>query len=73
MSLYIQYLCGVKGVQKELKKNVRLLKMNNNESSFFFFSKKTYRSDENVRKNMGGRPFINIVHFDKKKCFFLSF
>nr|YP_010543117.1 NADH-plastoquinone oxidoreductase subunit 5 [Erythranthe caespitosa]YP_010543291.1 NADH-plastoquinone oxidoreductase subunit 5 [Erythranthe decora]YP_010543465.1 NADH-plastoquinone oxidoreductase subunit 5 [Erythranthe glaucescens]YP_010543552.1 NADH-plastoquinone oxidoreductase subunit 5 [Erythranthe guttata]YP_010543639.1 NADH-plastoquinone oxidoreductase subunit 5 [Erythranthe laciniata]YP_010543900.1 NADH-plastoquinone oxidoreductase subunit 5 [Erythranthe nasuta]YP_010544074.1 NADH-pl len=67
VSLYSISLWG-KGCSKRIKKNVRLLKMNNNESSFFF-SKKTYRSDENVRKNMGGRPFINIVHFDKKNVF----
>nr|YP_010837091.1 NADH-plastoquinone oxidoreductase subunit 5 [Erythranthe nepalensis]WGC92655.1 NADH-plastoquinone oxidoreductase subunit 5 [Erythranthe nepalensis] len=66
-SLYSISLWG-KGCSKIINKNVRLLKMNNNES-YFFFSKKTNRSDENVRKKNGGRPFINIVHFDKKNVF----
>nr|YP_010837176.1 NADH-plastoquinone oxidoreductase subunit 5 [Erythranthe szechuanensis]YP_010837261.1 NADH-plastoquinone oxidoreductase subunit 5 [Erythranthe platyphylla]WGC92825.1 NADH-plastoquinone oxidoreductase subunit 5 [Erythranthe szechuanensis]WGC92910.1 NADH-plastoquinone oxidoreductase subunit 5 [Erythranthe platyphylla] len=66
-SLYSISLWG-KGCSKIIHKNVRLLKMNNNES-YFFFSKKTNRSDENVRKKNGGRPFINIVHFDKKNVF----
>ncbi|KAI3473609.1 hypothetical protein Pfo_031633, partial [Paulownia fortunei] len=66
-SLYLISLWG-KGCSKRINKNFRLLRMNNNESSSFF-SKKTYRSDENVRKRNGGRPFINIVHFDNKKPF----
>nr|YP_009938487.1 NADH-plastoquinone oxidoreductase subunit 5 [Achimenes cettoana]QNU39770.1 NADH-plastoquinone oxidoreductase subunit 5 [Achimenes cettoana] len=55
-----------KGSSKSIKKDFRLLKTNNNES-FSFFSKRTYRSDGNGRKRNGARPFINIVHFDKKK------
>nr|YP_010543204.1 NADH-plastoquinone oxidoreductase subunit 5 [Erythranthe cardinalis]YP_010543726.1 NADH-plastoquinone oxidoreductase subunit 5 [Erythranthe lewisii]UYG20876.1 NADH-plastoquinone oxidoreductase subunit 5 [Erythranthe cardinalis]UYG21399.1 NADH-plastoquinone oxidoreductase subunit 5 [Erythranthe lewisii] len=66
-SLYSISLWG-KGCSKRINKSVRLLKMNNNES-YSFFSKKTYRSDENVRKKNRGRPFINIVHFDKKNIF----
>nr|UOI12198.1 NADH dehydrogenase subunit 5 [Leucophyllum zygophyllum] len=52
------------------KNNFRLVKINNNESSSFF-SKKTYQSDENVRKRNRGQPFINIniVHFDNKKSY----
>nr|YP_010975957.1 NAD(P)H-quinone oxidoreductase subunit F [Vitex longisepala]WNX93384.1 NAD(P)H-quinone oxidoreductase subunit F [Vitex longisepala] len=59
-----------KGCSKRINTNFRLLRMNNNESSSFF-SKKTCRSDENVRKRGGGRPFIfiNILHFDNQKYF----
>nr|YP_004563828.1 NADH dehydrogenase subunit 5 [Olea europaea subsp. cuspidata]CBJ04345.1 NADH dehydrogenase subunit 5 [Olea europaea subsp. cuspidata] len=53
-----------KGGSKRIKKNFRLLKMNNSKSSSFF-SKKTYRSDKNVRNRVG--PFITIVHFETKK------
>nr|QCC72278.1 NADH dehydrogenase subunit 5 [Osmanthus decorus] len=53
-----------KGGSKRINKNFRLLKMNNSQSSSFF-SKKTYRSDKNVRNRVG--PFITIVHFDNKK------
>nr|YP_004564051.1 NADH dehydrogenase subunit 5 [Olea woodiana subsp. woodiana]CBS29399.1 NADH dehydrogenase subunit 5 [Olea woodiana subsp. woodiana] len=53
-----------KGGSKRINKNFRLLKMNNSKSSSFF-SKKTYRSDKNVRKRVG--PFITIVHFENKK------
>nr|YP_009640395.1 NADH dehydrogenase subunit 5 [Chionanthus quadristamineus]QBS51066.1 NADH dehydrogenase subunit 5 [Chionanthus quadristamineus] len=53
-----------KGGSKRINKNFRLLKMNNSKSSYFF-SKKTYRSDQNVRNRVG--PFITIVHFDNKK------
>nr|YP_009633729.1 NADH dehydrogenase subunit 5 [Chengiodendron marginatum]YP_010705265.1 NADH-plastoquinone oxidoreductase subunit 5 [Chengiodendron matsumuranum]QBS48600.1 NADH dehydrogenase subunit 5 [Chengiodendron marginatum]WCQ78923.1 NADH-plastoquinone oxidoreductase subunit 5 [Chengiodendron matsumuranum]WIL96584.1 NADH-plastoquinone oxidoreductase subunit 5 [Chionanthus ramiflorus] len=49
---------------KRINKNFRLLKMNNSKSSSFF-SKKTYRSDKNVRNRVG--PFITIVHFENKK------
>lgn len=68
-SLYSISLWG-KGCSKRINKNFRLLRMNNNESSSFF-SKKTYRSDENVRKRNRGRPFINInvVAFYNKKPF----
>nr|YP_010936310.1 NADH-plastoquinone oxidoreductase subunit 5 [Yamazakia pusilla]WKW54763.1 NADH-plastoquinone oxidoreductase subunit 5 [Yamazakia pusilla] len=51
-----------------INKNFRLLRITNNKS-FFSFSKKTYRSDENVRKKNEERPFINIVHFDNKKSY----
>nr|YP_009634091.1 NADH dehydrogenase subunit 5 [Chionanthus compactus]QBS49040.1 NADH dehydrogenase subunit 5 [Chionanthus compactus] len=56
-----------KGVSKRINKNFRLLnllKMNNSKSSSFF-SKKTYRSDKNVRNRV--EPFITIVHFENKK------
>nr|YP_009644063.1 NADH dehydrogenase subunit 5 [Fraxinus americana]QBS51682.1 NADH dehydrogenase subunit 5 [Fraxinus americana] len=53
-----------KGGSKRINKNFRLVKMNNSISSSFF-SKKTYRSDKNVRNRVG--PFITIVHFEKKK------
>nr|YP_009641246.1 NADH dehydrogenase subunit 5 [Chionanthus maxwellii]QBS50802.1 NADH dehydrogenase subunit 5 [Chionanthus maxwellii] len=53
-----------KGGSKRINKNFRLLKMNNSKSSYFF-SKKTYRSDKNVRNRVG--PFITIVHFENKK------
>nr|YP_003359406.2 NADH dehydrogenase subunit 5 [Olea europaea]YP_010450078.1 NADH dehydrogenase subunit 5 [Olea hybrid cultivar]AUT84724.1 NADH dehydrogenase subunit 5 [Olea europaea subsp. europaea]ADA69973.2 NADH dehydrogenase subunit 5 [Olea europaea]ADD72137.1 NADH-plastoquinone oxidoreductase subunit 5 [Olea europaea]QNH93243.1 NADH-plastoquinone oxidoreductase subunit 5 [Olea europaea]QNH93417.1 NADH-plastoquinone oxidoreductase subunit 5 [Olea europaea] len=53
-----------KGGSKRIKKKFRLLKMNNSKSSSFF-SKKTYRSDKNVRNRVG--PFITIVHFETKK------
>nr|QVL27141.1 NADH-plastoquinone oxidoreductase subunit 5 [Vitex negundo var. cannabifolia] len=68
-SFYSISLWG-KGCSKRINTNFRLLRMNNNESSSFF-SKKTYRSDENVRKKRGGRPFIfiNILHFDNQKFF----
>nr|QVL27315.1 NADH-plastoquinone oxidoreductase subunit 5 [Vitex tripinnata] len=68
-SFYSISLWG-KGCSKRINTNFRLLRMNNNESSSFF-SKKTYRSDENVRKKGGGRPFIfiNILHFDNQKFF----
>nr|AVM82685.1 NADH-plastoquinone oxidoreductase subunit 5 [Podranea ricasoliana] len=70
-SLYSISLWG-KGCSQRINKNFRLLRMNNNESSSFF-SKKTYRSDETVRKTNRGRPFINIVHFDTKKPFFYPY
>nr|YP_010825806.1 NADH dehydrogenase subunit 5 [Eremophila alatisepala]UOI19190.1 NADH dehydrogenase subunit 5 [Eremophila alatisepala] len=57
-----------KGCSKRINNNFRLVKINNNESSSFF-SKKTYQSDENVRKRNRGQPFINIVHFDNKKSY----
>nr|YP_009644945.1 NADH dehydrogenase subunit 5 [Notelaea microcarpa]QBS52917.1 NADH dehydrogenase subunit 5 [Notelaea microcarpa] len=53
-----------KGGSKRINKNLRLLKMNNSQSSSFF-SKKTYRSDKNVRNRV--EPFITIVHFENKK------
>nr|SPM02195.1 NADH dehydrogenase subunit 5 [Fraxinus excelsior subsp. excelsior] len=53
-----------KGGSKRINKNFRLVKMNNSKSSSFF-SKKTYRSDKNVRNWVG--PFITIVHFENKK------
>nr|YP_009645121.1 NADH dehydrogenase subunit 5 [Olea tsoongii]QXE41486.1 NADH dehydrogenase subunit 5 [Olea neriifolia]QXE41834.1 NADH dehydrogenase subunit 5 [Olea salicifolia]QXE42008.1 NADH dehydrogenase subunit 5 [Olea tetragonoclada]QBS53269.1 NADH dehydrogenase subunit 5 [Olea tsoongii]QXE42095.1 NADH dehydrogenase subunit 5 [Olea tsoongii] len=53
-----------KGGSKRINKNFRLLEMNNSKSSSFF-SKKTYRSDKNVRNRVG--PFITIVHFENKK------
>nr|YP_009643799.1 NADH dehydrogenase subunit 5 [Chionanthus ramiflorus]QBS51154.1 NADH dehydrogenase subunit 5 [Chionanthus ramiflorus] len=53
-----------KGGSKRINKNFLLLKMNNSKSSSFF-SKKTYRSDKNVRNRVG--PFITIVHFENKK------
>nr|YP_010376540.1 NADH-plastoquinone oxidoreductase subunit 5 [Fraxinus malacophylla]UDN44144.1 NADH-plastoquinone oxidoreductase subunit 5 [Fraxinus malacophylla] len=53
-----------KGGSKRINKNFRLVKMNNSKSSSFF-SKKTYRSDKNVRNRVG--PFITIVHFENKK------
>nr|QCC72104.1 NADH dehydrogenase subunit 5 [Fraxinus velutina] len=52
-----------KGGSKRINKNFRLVKMNNSISSSFF-SKKTYRSDKNVRNRVG--PFITIVHFENK-------
>nr|YP_009645033.1 NADH dehydrogenase subunit 5 [Olea paniculata]QBS53093.1 NADH dehydrogenase subunit 5 [Olea paniculata] len=55
-----------KGGSKRINKNFRLLKMNNSQSSSFF-SKKTYRSDKNVRNRVG--PFITIVHFENKKYY----
>nr|YP_010126007.1 NADH dehydrogenase subunit 5 [Forsythia giraldiana]AVP25793.1 NADH-plastoquinone oxidoreductase subunit 5 [Forsythia giraldiana]AVP26014.1 NADH-plastoquinone oxidoreductase subunit 5 [Forsythia likiangensis]QIV67486.1 NADH dehydrogenase subunit 5 [Forsythia giraldiana] len=55
-----------KGGSKRINKNFRLLRMNNSKSSSFF-SKKTYQSNENVRKRVG--PFINIVHFENKKSY----
>nr|YP_010635656.1 NADH-plastoquinone oxidoreductase subunit 5 [Beccarinda cordifolia]WBQ47869.1 NADH-plastoquinone oxidoreductase subunit 5 [Beccarinda cordifolia] len=64
--LYSISLWG-KGSSKSIKKNFRLLRMTNNKS-FSFFSKKTYRSDENVRKRTKGRP-IAIVHVDNKKSY----
>nr|YP_009162309.1 NADH dehydrogenase subunit 5 [Scutellaria baicalensis]AKJ77134.1 NADH dehydrogenase subunit 5 [Scutellaria baicalensis] len=64
-SFYSISLWG-KGCSKRINKNFRLLRMNNNESSSFF-SKKTYPSDENVRKKSGRPPFINILHFDYQK------
>nr|YP_010981085.1 NADH-plastoquinone oxidoreductase subunit 5 [Ajuga nipponensis]WOC94855.1 NADH-plastoquinone oxidoreductase subunit 5 [Ajuga nipponensis] len=56
-----------KGCSKIINKNFCLLRMNKTESASF--SKKTYRSDENVRK--GGRAwlFINILNFDNQKPF----
>nr|YP_010822796.1 NADH dehydrogenase subunit 5 [Eremophila appressa]UOI13428.1 NADH dehydrogenase subunit 5 [Eremophila appressa] len=57
-----------KGCSKRINNNFRLVKINNNESSSFF-SKKTYQSDENIRKRNRGQPFINIVHFDNKKSY----
>nr|WPN89153.1 NADH dehydrogenase subunit 5 [Eremophila sp. (in: birds)] len=57
-----------KGCSKRINNNFRLVKINNNESSSFF-SKKTYQSDENVRKRNRGQPFINIVYFDNKKSY----
>nr|YP_010454944.1 NADH-plastoquinone oxidoreductase subunit 5 [Vitex parviflora]UUA03780.1 NADH-plastoquinone oxidoreductase subunit 5 [Vitex parviflora] len=68
-SFYSISLWG-RGCSKRINTNFRLLRMNNNESSSFF-SKKTYRSDENVRKKRGGRPFffINILRFDNQKYF----
>nr|YP_009635396.1 NADH dehydrogenase subunit 5 [Chionanthus ligustrinus]QBS50538.1 NADH dehydrogenase subunit 5 [Chionanthus ligustrinus] len=51
-----------KGGSKRINKNFRLLKMNKSSS---FFSKKTYRSDKNVKNGVG--PFITIVHFENKK------
>nr|QDF64406.1 NADH-plastoquinone oxidoreductase subunit 5 [Teucrium stocksianum subsp. stenophyllum] len=62
-SFYCISLWG-KGCSKRINQNFRLLRMNNNES--FSFSKKTYRSDENVRKKGRG---INIVNFDNQKPF----
>nr|YP_009644769.1 NADH dehydrogenase subunit 5 [Nestegis sandwicensis]QBS52566.1 NADH dehydrogenase subunit 5 [Nestegis sandwicensis] len=53
-----------KGGSKRINKNFHLLKMNNSKSSSFF-SKKTYRSDKNVRNRV--EPFITIVHFENKK------
>nr|YP_009633377.1 NADH dehydrogenase subunit 5 [Chionanthus pedunculatus]QBS48248.1 NADH dehydrogenase subunit 5 [Chionanthus pedunculatus]QCC71404.1 NADH dehydrogenase subunit 5 [Chionanthus brachystachys] len=53
-----------KGGSKRINKNFRLLKINNSKSSYFF-SKKTYRSDKNVRNRVG--PFITIVDFENKK------
>nr|YP_009644239.1 NADH dehydrogenase subunit 5 [Fraxinus quadrangulata]QBS51946.1 NADH dehydrogenase subunit 5 [Fraxinus quadrangulata] len=61
--LYSISLWG-KGGSKRINKNFRLEKMNNSKSSSFF-SKKTYRSDKNVRNRVG--PFITIVHFENKK------
>nr|YP_010542421.1 NADH-plastoquinone oxidoreductase subunit 5 [Diplacus aurantiacus]UYG20094.1 NADH-plastoquinone oxidoreductase subunit 5 [Diplacus aurantiacus] len=66
-SLYSISLWG-KGCSKRINKNFRLLKMTNNESDSFF-SKKTYQSDENVRKKTRGRTFIHIVPFHKKNIF----
>nr|QJQ72551.1 NADH dehydrogenase subunit 5 [Ajuga campylantha] len=56
-----------KGCSKRINQNFCLLRMNKTKSSSF--SKKTYRSDENVRK--GGRAwlFINILNFDNQKPF----
>nr|QYJ09123.1 NADH-plastoquinone oxidoreductase subunit 5 [Staphylea holocarpa] len=53
---------GKKG-PKAIKKNLRLLTMNNNERSYSF-SNKIYRIDRNVR-NMT-RPFITITYFGNK-------
>nr|YP_010725348.1 NADH-plastoquinone oxidoreductase subunit 5 [Adenosma glutinosa]WDY12249.1 NADH-plastoquinone oxidoreductase subunit 5 [Adenosma glutinosa] len=63
--LYSISLWG-KGCSKKINKNFRLLRINNNENSSFL-QKKTYRSDENVRKINKIGPFINIVRFDNKK------
>nr|YP_009309325.1 NADH dehydrogenase subunit 5 [Pogostemon yatabeanus]AKM21385.1 NADH dehydrogenase subunit 5 [Pogostemon yatabeanus] len=63
-SFYSISLWG-KGYSKRINQNFRLLR----NKSFSFFSKKIYRSDENVRKKGGGRPFINILHFDNHKYF----
>nr|YP_009461180.1 NADH dehydrogenase subunit 5 [Lamium galeobdolon]AUT82396.1 NADH dehydrogenase subunit 5 [Lamium galeobdolon] len=54
-----------KGYSKRINPHFGLLR---NESSSFFW-KKTCRSDENARKKGGGRPFINILHFDNQKSF----
>nr|YP_009722463.1 NADH dehydrogenase subunit 5 [Hemiphragma heterophyllum]QGN73602.1 NADH dehydrogenase subunit 5 [Hemiphragma heterophyllum]QGN73688.1 NADH dehydrogenase subunit 5 [Hemiphragma heterophyllum] len=56
-----------KGCSKIINKNLRLLTINNESSSFF--SKKTYRSDENLKKKNGGQPFLNIIHFENKKVY----
>nr|YP_010448541.1 NADH-plastoquinone oxidoreductase subunit 5 [Mazus caducifer]YP_010837346.1 NADH-plastoquinone oxidoreductase subunit 5 [Mazus humilis]UTS56505.1 NADH-plastoquinone oxidoreductase subunit 5 [Mazus caducifer]WGC92995.1 NADH-plastoquinone oxidoreductase subunit 5 [Mazus humilis] len=60
-SFYSISLWG-KGCSKRINKKFRLLRMKNNESSLF-------RNDKNLKKGDGGRTFINIVHFDKKKPF----
>nr|QPZ51469.1 NADH-plastoquinone oxidoreductase subunit 5 [Mazus sp. JY-2020] len=60
-SFYSISLWG-KECSKRINKKFRLLRMKNNESSLF-------RNDKNLRKGDGGRTFINIVHFDKKKPF----
>nr|YP_010935875.1 NADH-plastoquinone oxidoreductase subunit 5 [Vandellia megaphylla]WKW54328.1 NADH-plastoquinone oxidoreductase subunit 5 [Vandellia megaphylla] len=65
--LYSISLWG-KGCSTKINKNFCLLRITNNKS-FFSFSKKTYRSDENVRKKNEERPFINIVRFDNKKSY----
>nr|YP_009305597.1 NADH dehydrogenase subunit 5 [Veronica persica]YP_010268605.1 NADH-plastoquinone oxidoreductase subunit 5 [Veronica polita]YP_010544838.1 NADH-plastoquinone oxidoreductase subunit 5 [Veronica agrestis]ANA57671.1 NADH dehydrogenase subunit 5 [Veronica persica]UIG87834.1 NADH-plastoquinone oxidoreductase subunit 5 [Veronica polita]UYG22769.1 NADH-plastoquinone oxidoreductase subunit 5 [Veronica agrestis]WFF51576.1 NADH-plastoquinone oxidoreductase subunit 5 [Veronica polita] len=51
-----------KGCSKIINKNFSLLKIHNSS----FFSKKTYRSDENLKKINRGQPFINIIHFENK-------
>nr|ABG11918.1 NADH dehydrogenase subunit F [Syringa vulgaris] len=55
-----------KGDYKRINKNFRLLRMNNSKSSSFF-SKKTYRSDKNIRNRVGS--FLTIVHFENKKSY----
>nr|YP_010130596.1 NADH-plastoquinone oxidoreductase subunit 5 [Mazus xiuningensis]QPZ51639.1 NADH-plastoquinone oxidoreductase subunit 5 [Mazus xiuningensis] len=60
-SFYSISLWG-KGSSKRINKKFCLLRMKNNESSLF-------RNDKNQKKGDGGRTFINIVHFDKKKPF----
>nr|YP_009462478.1 NADH dehydrogenase subunit 5 [Syringa vulgaris]AUT85329.1 NADH dehydrogenase subunit 5 [Syringa vulgaris] len=55
-----------KGGSKRINKNFRLLRMNNSKSSSFF-SKKTYRSDKNIRNRVGS--FLTIVHFENKKSY----
>nr|YP_010935440.1 NADH-plastoquinone oxidoreductase subunit 5 [Torenia asiatica]WKW53632.1 NADH-plastoquinone oxidoreductase subunit 5 [Torenia asiatica]WKW53719.1 NADH-plastoquinone oxidoreductase subunit 5 [Torenia concolor] len=65
--LYSISLWG-KGCSTRINKSFRLLRITNNKT-FFSFSKKTYQSNENVRKKNEGRPFINIVFFDNKKSY----
>nr|ATL59212.1 NADH dehydrogenase subunit 5 [Posoqueria latifolia] len=55
-----------KGASKRIKKNLRLLTMNNNESSYFL-KNKTYPIDDKVRNVT--RPFITIAHFENKKVY----
>uniref|UniRef100_UPI0030FED927 NADH-plastoquinone oxidoreductase subunit 5 n=1 Tax=Schnabelia nepetifolia TaxID=201516 RepID=UPI0030FED927 len=69
-SFYSISLWG-KGCSKRINKKFRLLRVNNNESSSF--SKKTYRSDENVRKKGRERLFINIRNFDNQKPFWYPY
>nr|QST19693.1 NADH dehydrogenase subunit 5 [Veronica ovata subsp. kiusiana] len=66
MALYSISIWG-KGCSKIIKKNFRLLKIQNPNSSFF--SKNTYRSHENLKKINRGQPFINIIHFEHKKAY----
>nr|AAF08123.1 NADH dehydrogenase subunit F [Nyctanthes arbor-tristis] len=55
-----------KARSKRINKNFSLLTINNSKNAYFF-SKNAYRGDENVRN--GIQPFINIVHFEKKKSY----
>nr|YP_010462548.1 NADH-plastoquinone oxidoreductase subunit 5 [Primulina hezhouensis]UUJ36319.1 NADH-plastoquinone oxidoreductase subunit 5 [Primulina hezhouensis] len=65
--LYSISLWGKEGSSKSINNNFHLVRMTNNQS-LSFFSKKTYRSDENVRKKTKGRP-IAIVNVDNKKSY----
>nr|YP_010175047.1 NADH-plastoquinone oxidoreductase subunit 5 [Oreocharis esquirolii]QSJ56030.1 NADH-plastoquinone oxidoreductase subunit 5 [Oreocharis esquirolii] len=65
--LYSISLWGKEESSKSINKNFHLVRMTNNQS-LSFSSKKTYRSDENVRKRIKGRP-IAIINVDNKKYY----
>uniref|UniRef100_UPI00315D7EE0 NADH-plastoquinone oxidoreductase subunit 5 n=1 Tax=Plantago cornuti TaxID=197799 RepID=UPI00315D7EE0 len=60
-ALYLISIWG-KGYSKKIHKNFRLLRMKN--GSLSFLKKKTYRSNENLKKRNAEQSFINILHFD---------